>query len=117
MPDIYVLRDPRTGVVRYVGKADDPGVRLRGHLRYPDGRAKAAWVAELAAVGMAPVMQVVERAVTDWEQRERRWIKRLRDRGIPLTNATRGGSGKAYARRHWIDKDGRTRFYDAAVAW
>lgn len=32
MWSIYALSDPRTGEVRYVGKANDPKGRLRGHL-------------------------------------------------------------------------------------
>jgi predicted GIY-YIG superfamily endonuclease len=111
---IYVLRDPRSLAVRYVGKTVDTEQRLRHHLRADSGRAKSEWVRALGVQGLAPVMQTVEVCGEDWPQRERRWIKRLRDRGIPLVNATHGGCGKSYARRHWIDKGGRTRFYDEA---
>ena len=118
MTSIYVLRDPRNGNVRYVGKSVAPGTRFVSHLNDPTGCLKALWIEELAEEGVQPVMQVVE-VVPDggnWKRAERRWIKRLLDRGVDLTNSTTGGDGEPYAWRHWVDADGAVHLYPRRVA-
>jgi predicted GIY-YIG superfamily endonuclease len=90
---VYVLRDPRSGNVRYVGQSIDPALRLRQHIR---GRGvgfdrKSAWIRDVIEHGFMPVIQVVEETTAiDWPRIEGRWIERFRRRGVPLTNGTPG---------------------------
>ncbi len=98
MAIIYGLFDPRTGALRYVGKAADPEVRLREHLlrARKGGRVHLdCWLRLLLHEETAPQMQVLERVPEDvaWQDRERFWISYYRERGADLLNLTDGGDG------------------------
>jgi len=97
---IYALRDPRDGVIQYVGKAKDHEERLRGHLK--DWRRKqtpvAAWVGVLRRANVRPEMILLESIVCSvgsggWAAAERRWIAELR----PALNLAIGGPGRVGA--------------------
>lgn len=62
MHHVYHLVDPQTRAVRYVGKSRNPRARLRAHIQEAAARQnteKQAWIAALAAQGMAPVLVIV----------------------------------------------------------
>lgn len=62
---IYHLIDPRDRLVRYVGKSTNPTARLRAHIQEAkdaQNTAKKRWIAELAAIGLAPVLVVAATA-------------------------------------------------------
>ena len=67
---IYALIDPRTGAIRYVGKADDPEYRLSQHL-IDDGREKsykASWIRSLRAQGLRPLIRIIDEVLgTEWQ--------------------------------------------------
>lgn len=90
---IYGLYDPRTGALRYIGKAKDPEKRLSSHLR-PSSLGRpfpvAAWCRELLAVGLRPRLEVLTWA-RDWHIAERRLIAAHRAAGIDLLNVADGG--------------------------
>lgn len=95
---IYVLIDPRTHEVRYVGKARDPLIRWKGHLK-PERRRdtethRAKWIAQLRRQGYTPVLEVVQTLrEEDAYDAERYWISYYRGLGCALTNGTDGGPG------------------------
>jgi hypothetical protein len=97
--NIYLLRDPRSGEVRYVGKTVRPiEERLRGHI-LDSKRSEirtARWIRSLAELGLRPIAELIEVALDDWQAREKYWIAFYRasapDR---LTNHTDGGEGAA----------------------
>ncbi len=92
---IYVLRDPRDGAVRYVGAT---GCTLLGRLyrhvysRIYDCR-RSRWIAELYDEGLRPLIEQVAEPTLDWEAAEAHWIKHYTDLGCDLVNGTRGGLG------------------------
>lgn len=95
---IYALIDPRTGLVRYVGKSKNVDLRVRyGHLGAELKNArlhKTNWLRQLAELQLQPIVQILE--VTDessWQERERYWIAHYRSIGASLTNMTEGGDG------------------------
>lgn len=91
---IYALVDPRNGIVRYVGKANDPEARRLEHLRYPGSNPhKDRWLAQIVKVGLLPAIQILEECGEDWAERERHWIAFHRGAGSSLTNLTDGGEG------------------------
>lgn len=95
---IYALSDPRTGLVRYVGKTfKAAALRLSDHLSEMRSGArtyKAQWLRGLLAVGERPRLSVLEMGDGDgWAEAERRWIASMRATGAPLTNLTDGGDG------------------------
>lgn len=94
---IYVLEDPDTTEVRYVGVTHGRN-RLREHIYGArSGRERnhrACWVRALLRKGRRPVQRIVEEGVGPlWAQSEQTWIARLIAAGARLTNATSGGEG------------------------
>lgn len=102
---VYVLLDPKTHDIRYVGCSETPGLRFKGHISearravrwqrecQEKGRklaapsAKETWIHELLEAGKFPLMAIVE--TTDQERRvevEERWIAKLDDEGHSLLN-------------------------------
>lgn len=94
MTCIYTLSDPRDCRVRYVGKANDTYRRLRNHLNTPVSGGMTRWMDELKAIGMRPILIVVERCkVRDWKTMERLWIALYRSTVGDLLNVCDGGDG------------------------
>jgi hypothetical protein len=73
---IYGLVDPRTGVVRYVGRSVDVAQRVRDHVGdRRDGSARGEWLSELVAEGLRPGVVVFETvAAEDGPVAEQRWM-------------------------------------------
>ncbi len=94
---IYVLKDPRDGIVRYVGKTECAlKKRLVHHLHSSKKPAdhKARWMAKLVRDGVTPIIESIEVCPFEiWQERECFWIKKYRDDGFDLTNTAEGGKG------------------------
>jgi len=90
---IYSLTDPRTGLVRYIGKSNNPKKRLGYHLRIPPSCGMRRWIDELRSMELEPVLEVIERAL-EWEEPERFWIAYYR-MGGNLLNVRNGGGGSS----------------------
>jgi hypothetical protein len=91
---IYVLIDPETQEIRYVGKANNLRGRLSKHLRQTDDTYKQRWIHDLQSRGLKPVIQAIEEvSIGLWPERERYWIDYYRAQGCHLTNTARGGLG------------------------
>lgn len=94
---IYVLIDPRTGHIRYVGKTFNLRRRFMSHI----SKAKkpktfsGSWIKSLATLGLKPTMEMIEQfnadAVDDWQEAERYWISSFKFMGFELTNLESGG--------------------------
>lgn len=99
MTYIYALIDPRTQVVRYVGKADKPHERLKRHTGYQlkDDTYKSRWLRSLISEGLCPELIILDKvAKADWVAHECKWIAFYRIKsGTDLTNGTEGGDGAA----------------------
>lgn len=94
---VYILRDPRTGEVRYCGETSDPARRLVAHLSKArrqvergQGDAKEAWLVDLLGLGLRPLLSVVERGVPAAERlkAEERWIALFKRASHRLLNKT-----------------------------
>lgn len=94
---IYILVDPETKQVRYVGKTVNQKVRFALHLAEKKGTYKNNWLHSLKAKGLKPLFEVIETISnsddTDWQHREIHWISHYRNLGHPLTNLDGGGTG------------------------
>lgn len=92
---IYALLDPRTSLVRYVGKSIHPKTRLAGHRADKSKTWRTNWLGELVGLGLQPELQILEELPdgANWQDREREWITKGRELGWPLTNCTLGGDG------------------------
>lgn len=94
---IYSLCCPLTGVVRYVGKAEDPAQRFKRHLRNLHGKNhKANWIRSLADAGLKPALGILDEVPeTEWQALEAAYIQFFREEGFDLTNSTDGGDGRS----------------------
>lgn len=94
---IYGLIDPRTLLVRYVGKSARGLVRPRRHRSKPpsDKTWCANWIRELQRLGLEFEICVLEDVddPTMLDDTERWWITYGRACGWPLTNLVAGGRG------------------------
>jgi hypothetical protein len=120
---IYALVDPRTGYVRYVGKANDPKNRYSRHLAYyvleRGDRRTTSWIKELLAIDLKPTLKILDEVpFSGWQDFEKRWIAYFRAiPGYPeLVNGTDGGgytyrkaAPKGFKRRKETRKRGRHR--------
>jgi len=99
---IYVLNDPRTGQIRYVGKADNPFRRWQSHCSAVKRRThKSSWVLELRRLGLVPELEILEEVpYNQWEEIEREYIRVFRMVGIRLTNCQSGGEGPGSKSEH-----------------
>ncbi len=100
---IYVLIDPRTRKIRYVGKADDLLSRLNRHLKESrKGKYhRAAWIRSLLASGIRPDAVVIDEvSQSEWQAAEAAYISFFRERGCDLVNGTPGGEGFGTGEQH-----------------
>lgn len=91
---VYILIDPRTDLVRYVGITSNPPMRLRGHVsdsKLRETTHKSRWIRQLLAKSLRPVMEIVESGIGDqWAAAETKWVQKYWASGN-LTNQTMGG--------------------------
>jgi hypothetical protein len=94
---IYGLADPKTLVLRYVGKSRNPYKRVKEHL-YEAKTSKQRtyknnWIRSLPC---APACVILEAVPEDcWQECERKWISLLRSR-MSLVNGSDGGEGVTF---------------------
>ena len=101
---VYALIDPRSLLIRYVGKSVHTGSeRLKQHLKHAadgDGSHRSNWIRQLNASGLAPEVDVLETGEWSLDQvnvREMYWIDCLRNSPLAnLTNMTDGGDGAGW---------------------
>lgn len=94
---LYILSDPRTDAVRYVGVTYEPLINRAHKHTYDRHRAtsKGIWLAELYALGLRPLIKEIANVGTDWRERERSAIAAYREAGCDLVNISVGGEGHA----------------------
>lgn len=93
---IYLLKDPLTGEIRYVGKtATETNIRFNGHIseaRVSQKNERCKWIYRLLGMNTKPIMEVIEKCnESNWEEREQFLIEHYKSLGHSLTNIARGG--------------------------
>ena len=100
MRRVYVLIDPRTSEIRYVGQTKDTlDGRLRSHVHGANALSQAyksfhavAWIRQLRRMGYRPRIELVaEYRDEDVDEAERFWIAHFRERGCDLVNVMGDG--------------------------
>ena len=97
---IYILKDPISNLIRYVGKSNNPKERLMNHLNLSkrDQSHKRNWILKLKKQGLKPVMEVIDVIPIDsWQFWETYWISQIKSWGFDLINYTNGGDGCTFA--------------------
>ncbi len=94
---IYILIDPETNEVRYVGKTTNLKKRLNRHLnesKKSTSSHKKAWIKGLLKKGLEPQIQIIDEVKGDeWRFWEKYWIEQMKSWEFNLTNETDGGDG------------------------
>jgi hypothetical protein len=91
---IYALIDPRTKLPFYVGKTNDPKIRLKGHRTGIGTTPSAAFIREIRAEGYRPEMEILELCdEKDWQDREAFWVDfyQFRFGEVQILNVMEGG--------------------------
>lgn len=92
---IYILIDPITNKVRYVGKTKGSlEKRLYKHCCDKHKYHKALWVQKLKRDNLKPLIYLIDEVLEkDWIFWEQYWIEQFKAWGFDLTNTTLGGEG------------------------
>ena len=91
---IYVLSNPITAQIRYVGQTNDINQRYRKHLTSKGNTRKHKWVEGLRRKGLKPNIAILESCTKEnVNEREIYIIKELKSLGFDLCNHTKGGEG------------------------
>lgn len=98
MVKIYILIDPITNEIRYVGKTVSTlNQRLNGHVHEAKTGVnfhKKHWFAKLEKQGLKPIIkQIDEVEDADWKEKERYYISLYKQTGNRLINLLEGGNG------------------------
>jgi len=94
--NIYVLIDPRTKEVRYVGKANNVSQRYKAHLNRARKHQihKKNWIDLLRKEKLKPIIEVIDEVlINEWQFWETYWICQMKCWGFDLINYTLGGDG------------------------
>jgi len=93
---IYVLVDPNTDDIRYVGKSKNPQTRMTDHINgHGRGAKKYMWVDSLVENNQKPLLRILEKCdESEVRERERYWIKYFNNMGFDLTNSVYKGYDK-----------------------
>jgi len=105
LTQIYVLIDPRTDNIRYVGKTNDIKRRLVKHIsesKISTKSHKKAWINQLLKLNLKPIIEVIDIvSLYEWEFWEQHYISLYKSWGFNLTNLTKGGRGIILYTQPW----------------
>lgn len=93
---IYALCEPKTRIIRYIGKANHPKKRFINHCCQSKTQKShlGHWLSVLAAQFQVPELLILKEVLkTEWIGWEQRYIRNARALGFKLVNGTDGGEG------------------------
>lgn len=95
--NIYILIDPVTDCVRYVGKANNVHKRYFAHLKDRRTHHRSCWIKGLSNKGLKPIVEVVDTvSKNEWQFWEKYYISLFKSWGFDLTNVSEGGEGSEH---------------------
>ena len=98
--NIYILIDPISNQVRYVGKTNNVSQRYKAHLNRARKHQthKKNWIDKLKKEGLKPIIEIIDEVpINNWQYWETYWISQFRTWGFDLINYTNGGDGCTFA--------------------
>jgi len=88
---IYVLKDPLTNELMYVGKTTNPKKRLNQHINNSKKRKTYVniWVNNLLQSNNKPIMEIIDSCIdNNWVELERKWTELIYLENKKLCNLT-----------------------------
>lgn len=81
---IYVLKNPETNEIHYVGRSVNPNGRYRVHIylakESKHKNKKDAWICSLLNKGLKPIMEIIDSVnAVDSIEKEKYWIEKYRE--------------------------------------
>lgn len=92
---VYLLRDPRNNEPKYVGLSLDTEKRFRRHLSKSHGKVRL-WVEELKALGLEPLLEILEVVPGLHTDREQHFIREYGRGGTLLNRSNSYASWKRH---------------------
>lgn len=90
---IYSISD-ENGIVRYIGKSNNPRRRLYQHINEKSNIHKYNWIKSIIKREKVPIVNIIDEVPeNEWEFWEQYWISQFKSWGFNLLNATDGGEG------------------------
>jgi hypothetical protein len=85
--------------IRYVGKTNNPKVRIYSHLKRTDvNQNKVKWISDVLTSGSKIEMIILEKCSEEnWKEREIYWISKFEKDGLLLNKRSGGQCGKLYS--------------------
>lgn len=108
---IYVLIDPRTYDIRYVGKTNNIIDRYKNHTNPAKDKNthKRNWINELRREGLKPIIQTIDKVlIDDWHDKEKFYITKFKEEGCSLVNHTEGGDGLSFGNQTSFKKGNKS---------
>jgi hypothetical protein len=99
---IYILIDPITNGVRYVGKANNPKERFKNHKNKcrDKNTHKRNWINKLRKLKLNPELEIIDTVdIAEWKYWEKFWISYFMFLGADLVNYTSGGDGMSFGNK------------------
>jgi group I intron endonuclease len=105
---IYVLIDPKSNQIKYVGKTTDIKRRLRRHIseRFLHDSYKDRWIRKIVDSNVLPEIEIIDEVdKSNWGYWEKFYISYFKSIGCLLTNGTIGGDEppSTKGRKHTIE--------------
>jgi hypothetical protein len=116
MVTLYSINCPKSGLVRYVGKTINRDERFRKHLSENNGTLKSKWVMGLRSQGLSPVFEIIEECLdSEWQEKERAYIRLYKSIGANLLNQMPGGEGGPTMKGRKLTADQRQKIADSKI--
>ncbi len=120
MTTIYILKDPNTNEIRYVGKTINIKRRYYQHTNKKfQEKTKtyvANWILSLLKNGQKPIIESIEQCL-DWEEKEVYWISYYKNLGCNLCNLAEGGKGCSGYRKTEEQKKKHSEAFKGKNTW
>lgn len=93
---IYVLKDPTTLEIKYVGQTNDVDRRYRDHIRKSlkeddeeYNTYKSRWIRKIINLGFKPLIEVIDEchSYKESNEKENKWVAHFYESGSQLTNS------------------------------
>lgn len=113
---IYTINCPISGLVRYVGKTENTKERFRKHLTENNRTRKCQWIKGLKNKRLKPVFEIIDECLdSEWQNKEREYIKLFKSIGANLLNQMPGGEGGATMLGRKLNKEQRLRISQSKI--
>jgi hypothetical protein len=94
MKTTYIYGISHRGLIRYIGKSNNPRRRLYQHINEKSNKHKYNWLNNIIKNNDRPTIEIIDEVPEEeWQFWEQYWISQFKTWEFKLLNATNGGDG------------------------